>query len=83
MPPTNALPHPDTVLRIACAAYLTAPDSALTSAQADWLRARLQSQEAFTIEERQKIKAPLLAWCARRGIEVKVAAQCGEEGTAL
>ena len=80
-PPTDAMSHPDTLLRMACAASLAAPDSGLTPAQADWLRARLQSQAAFTPHERQKIKAPLLAWCTRRGIEVKVAAQFGEEGT--
>ena len=79
MPQTNTAPHPDTVLRMACAAYLTFPDGSLAPAEADWLRTRLQSQEAFTPHERQTIKAPLLSWCVRRGIEAKVAVQFGEE----
>lgn len=70
--------HPDVLLRIALTTYLIALDSGLTSTQQAWLSKRLASQAPLTPVEKQRLKGPLLAWCARHGIEKKVAAEFEE-----
>lgn len=77
---TILMAHPDSLVRIACATWLTADDSGLTQAQQDWLRTRLQSMTPLSPVEKARLKAPLLVWCRRRGIAEKVAAQF-EEGS--
>lgn len=67
--------HPDTLIRIACCTWLSAPDSGLSPAQHAWLRTRLQSRTPLTPQERARLQAPLVLWCRRHGMGDQVAAQ--------
>ena len=55
-----------TVLRMACVLWLCDPTHGLTDVQATWLRAKLADRTwCPTAGERQALRTPLLAWCAR------------------
>jgi hypothetical protein len=67
MPALPAPRAPDVVLRMALVCWRLDPHHGMTPAQHAWLTARLTDHTPLTPPERARLRAPLLAWCQRRG----------------